>query len=72
MMTVLADFNAKSKSCYTNDGNSFEGSKINFLTFNFRFHKIINKLTCILNNSPFCIDLIFTTQPNLVMGSRLI
>ena len=67
MMVVLGDFNAKYKSWNTNDSTSFEGSKIDFLTSSFSFHQIINKPTHILNDSSSCIDLIFTTQPNLVM-----
>ena len=69
MMVVLRDFDAKSKFWYTNDSTNFEGSKIDFLTSSFGFHQIINKLTHILNNSSSCIDLIFTTQPNLVIES---
>ena len=68
-MVALGDFNAKPKSWYTNDCTDFEGSKINILTSSFGFHQIINKPTHILNNSSSCIDLIFTTQPNLVMES---
>ena len=45
MMVVLGDFNAKSKSWYTNDSTIFEGSKIDFLTFSFGFHQIITKPT---------------------------
>ena len=30
MMVVLGDFNAKSKSGYTNDSSNLEGSKIDF------------------------------------------
>ena len=59
-MVVLGDFNAKSKSWYTNDRTNFEGVKIDFLRSSFSFHKIINKQTHILNNSSSCIDLIFT------------
>ena len=58
-MVALGDFNAKSKSWHTNY----------FLTFIFGFHQIINNPTHILNNSSSCIDLIFTTQPNLAMES---
>ena len=72
MMVVLGDFDAKPKSWYANDSTNFEGSKIDFLTFSFGFHQNINKPTCILNNSFPCIDLVFTTQPNLVMESGVI
>ena len=69
MMVAFSDFKAKLKSWYINDNTNFEGSKIDYLTSSFGFHQIINKPTHILNNSSSCIDLIFTTQPNLVMES---
>ena len=71
MMVVLGDFNAKSKSWYTNDSTDFQSLKIDFLTSSFGFHQIINKPTHILNNSSSCTDLIFTTQPNLAMESGI-
>ena len=40
-----------------------------FLMSSFGFHQFINKLTHVFNNSSFCIDLIFTKQPNLTMKS---
>ena len=70
-MVVLDHFSVKSKSWHANDSNIFEGSKINFLTPSFGFHQIINKPTHVLNNSFSCIDLIFTTQLNLVMESGI-
>ena len=68
-MVVLGDFNAKSKFWHINNSTNFKGSKIDFLTSRFGFHQIINKPIHILNNSSSCINLIFTTQPNLVMKS---
>ena len=64
----LRDFNTKSNSWYRNDSTDIEGSKIDILTSTFGFHQIINEATHILNNSS-CIDLIFTSQPNLVTES---
>ena len=46
-----------------------EGSKIDILTVSFGFNQIINEPTLILSNSSSCIDLIFTSQPNLVIES---
>ena len=69
LMVVLGDFNAKSNSWYTNDSTDIEESKSNILTSPFGFHQIINEATHILNNSSSCIDLIFTSQPNLVTES---
>ena len=46
-----------------------EGLKIDILTVSFDFSQIINEPTLILSNSSSCIDLIFTSQPNLVIES---
>ena len=46
-MVVPGDFNAKSISWYTNDSINFEGSKVDFLTSSFGFHRIVNK-QCVL------------------------
>ena len=69
LMIVIGDFSAKSNSWYRNDSTVTEGSKIDILTSTFGFHQIINEATHILNNSSSCIDLIFTSQPNLVTES---
>ena len=69
LMVALGDFNAESNSWYRNDSTDTEGSKIDILTSTFGFHQIINEATHILNNSSSCIDLIFTSQPNLVTES---
>ena len=69
LMVALGDFNAKSNSWYRNDSTDTEGSKIDILTSTFCFHQIINEATHILNNSSCCIDLIFTSQTNLVKVS---
>ena len=68
-MVFLDDFNAKLNSWYTNDSTDIEGSKIDILTSSFGFHKIMNEATHILNNSSSCIDLISTSQLNLVTES---
>ena len=69
IIVVLGDFNAKPKSWYINDSTNFEGSKVDLLTPSFGFHQISKKSNHILNNSSSCIDLIFTTQPTLVIES---
>ena len=69
LMVALGDFNTKLISWYRNDSTDTEGSKIDILTSTFGFHQIINEATHILNNSSSCIDLIFTSQPNLVTES---
>ena len=51
------------------DSTDTERSKIDILTPTFGFHQIINEASLFLNNSSSCIDLIFTSQPNLVTES---
>ena len=68
-MVVLGDFNANSNSWYANDTTNIEESKIDILTDSFGFNQIIKEPTHILNNSSSCIDLILTSQPNLVIES---
>ena len=62
-------FNVKSKNWSEGDRSTIEGSKINFLTSQFGLFQIIKEPTHILENSSSCIDLIFTTQPNMVLES---
>ena len=64
---MIGDFNAKSSNWYLNDVTSFEGSQIEFLASQFAMSQVINEPTYILDNSKSCIDLIFTSQPNMIM-----
>ena len=66
---MIGDFNAKSSNWYLNDITSFEGSQIEFLASQFAMSQVINEPTHILDNSKSCIDLIFTSQPNMIMDS---
>ena len=68
-MIVLGDFNAKSNSWYANDNTTIEQSKTDILTSSFVFNQVINEPTHISINSSSCINLIFTSQPNLVIES---
>ena len=67
LATVIGDFNAKSNKWSEGDRSTIEGSKIDFFTS--QFDQIIKESTHILENSSSCIDLIFTTQPNMVLES---
>ena len=69
LMTAIGDFNAKSKNWYSQDTNSFEGKTIESITSQFGLYQLINEPTHLLENSSSCMDLIFTTQPNLVIES---
>ena len=69
LTVVLGDFNAKSNLWYKNDKKTYEGSKIDGIASQFGLHQLINESTHLTRNTSSCIDLIFTSQPNLVMES---
>ena len=64
---ILGDFNAKSKSWWKSDIDTIEGTKINGVTSSYGLQQLISQPTHLLANSSFCIDLIFTDQPSLVV-----
>ena len=67
LVVVLSDFNAK--QWHGKDSSSSEGISVDSITSQFGLHQIINEPTHILENSSSCIDLIFTSQPNLSVES---
>ena len=68
-MAALGDFNAKSSNWYNKDIASDEGRKIDAVTSQNGIHQEINEPSHILNNSSSCIDLIFNSQPYLLIES---
>ena len=67
-LTVMnGDFNAKSKDWCSIDITISEGSELDFFTTQFGISQVIKELTYILDTSRSCIDLIFTSQPNMVI-----
>ena len=54
-----------------NAGLSFEGNTIESITSQFELYQLINEPTRLFENSPLCIDLIFTLQWNVVVESRV-
>ena len=60
---------AKSKSWYINDSTTSQGNVLENITSHFGLQQIIKEPTHILDNSSSCIDLIFTSQPNLITES---
>ena len=66
---AFGDFNAKSQTSFKNDKTSYEGSKLDVSTCSHGLHQLINEPTHLLDISSSCIDLIFTSQPNLAMES---
>ena len=72
LVTILGDFNAKSSNWWQSDSNTHEGLQIDSLTSYYGFHQLISEPTHVLANSSSCIDLIFTSQPNLVAESGVL
>ena len=69
LIVLIGDFNVKCKTWYNCDKTTLEGSKLDALTSHFGLQQLIHEPTHILEKSSSCIDLIFTTQPNLIMES---
>ena len=69
LTVVLGDFKIKSNLWFKGDKTSYEGSKIDATTSQFGLQQLINEPTHFIADSSSCIDLIFTSQPNLVMES---
>ena len=66
---IIGDFNARSNNWCSSDKTTYEGKKLESLTSQCGFKQVISDPTHILESSSSCIDLIFTSQPNLVMNS---
>ena len=66
---LIGDLNAKSKNWYSHDKTSHEGNEIENVTAQFGLQQIIKEPTHISNTSSSSIDLIFTSQPNLITDS---
>ena len=71
LTVAIGDFNAKSGNWYNGDTATSEGSKIEAITSQFGLQQIINQPTHIRGHFVSCIDLIFSSQPNLVMSSGI-
>ena len=71
LFVVTGDFNVRSFSWSCNGINTVEGSHLYSLTSSNGFSKLINEPTHIQTNNSSCIDLIFTSQPNLSVNSEV-
>ena len=69
LIFVLSDFNVRMQGWYQNDITTFEGCKIDMATSQFSLSQIMKEPTHILSSLASCIDLIFTSQPNLLTHS---
>ena len=70
LVAVLGDFNGKLKTWYGCYKTNFEGNVLKTPFSQFGLHQMINNSTHISDTYSLCADLIFTTQPNLVVESR--
>ena len=67
LTVIIGDFNAKfNKWCSTNKTTP-EGAKLDNLTSQYGLTQLLKEPTHISDNYRSCIDLIFTSQPNLVL-----
>ena len=67
---VLGDFNARCKKWFSNDINNIPGVELDKLTSLTGYKQLIKEATNIEpNKSKTCIDLIFSSQPNLISDS---
>ena len=69
LVVAIGDFNANSSNWFCQDKTSFEGDAIENLTFQFGLHQVNKEPTHILDTSSSCIDVIFTSQRNLIIES---
>ena len=72
LVVAIGDCNVKSSNWYCQDKTSFEGDAIENFTSQFGWHHwstMAKELTHTLDTSSLCIDLIFTSQPNLIIES---
>ena len=66
---ITSDFNARSTEWWKLDKENFEGREINIITRAAGYSQLINQPTHITKDSLSCIDLIFTSNPNLMNSS---
>ena len=64
---AIRDFNAKSSTWFCQG----KGDAIENLTYQFGLHQVIKEPTHIFDTSSLRIDLVFTSQPNLIIESRV-
>ena len=66
---MISDFNAKSCNWSIDDTTTPEGPQLDSITSLYGMEQLISEPNHIMQQSSSCIDLIFTNQPNTVMGS---
>ena len=68
-LLLIGDFNAKSSNWSSNDTTTAEGAQLDYFTSLYGMKQVITEPTYILESSASCINLVFTTQPSVVMDS---
>ena len=61
----------KSSTLYINDKTTTEDAKIELATSKYELYQMINESIHVLENPFFRTDLVFTSQPNLVVNSSV-
>ena len=69
LVVAVGYFNVKSSNWFCQDKTNFEVDAIENFTSQFVLHQVIKEPAHILDTSSSCIDLIFTSQPNLIIES---
>ena len=69
LLTTIGDCDDKSSNWYNKYKTSFEGNTIKHVTSHLDYIRYLMNLRILLPNSPSCLDLIFTSQPNMVIES---
>ena len=68
---ITGDFNGKCSKWYSFDPSDNIGKELNTITSTAGYSQIIDKPTHFTNNSPTCIDLIFTSNPSILVDSGI-
>ena len=69
LVVVIADFNVISNNWYCRGKSSLGGDTVDNTTKQYGLHQVIREPTHILDNTSSCVDLIFTSHPNLITES---
>ena len=69
LLVILGDFNIKSSNWYKHEKTTYESSNIDAITSQFGLQQLIKEPTHVFTDSSSCIDLLFTSQSNLVIES---
>ena len=67
LVVAVGDFNIKLSKSHCQHKSAFEGNAINNIKSQFGLYEVIKEPAHILNISSSCIDLIFTSLPNLII-----